>query len=137
MNEIKHTKIVATISDKNCEPEFLQELFDAGMNVARINTAHQTPDSALVIVNNIRTVSDAIAILVDTKGPEIRTKNIIEPLVVKTGDIIHVKGGDENSTPTLLIVDFDDFADSIPVGTSMLIDDGEVELRITANMGDR
>ena len=137
MNEIKHTKIVATISDKNCEPEFLQELFDAGMNVARINTAHQTPDSALVIVNNIRIVSDSIAILVDTKGPEIRTKNIIEPLVVKTGDILHVKGGDENSTPTLLIVDFDDFADSIPVGTSMLIDDGEVELKITANMGDR
>ena len=47
MNTTKHTKIVATISDKNCEPEFLQALYDAGMNVVRINTAHQTPESAL------------------------------------------------------------------------------------------
>ena len=56
MNTIKHTKIVATISDKHCEPEFLQALYDAGMNVVRINTAHQTPESALKIVRNVRIV---------------------------------------------------------------------------------
>jgi pyruvate kinase len=131
MNSVKQTKIVATISDKNCEPEFLQELFDAGMNVVRINTAHQTPESALKIIKNVRSISDGIAILLDTKGPEIRTKNITNPINVKTGDVIFVKGGDEESTPNLLVVDYDQFAENIPIGTSMLIDDGELELKIT------
>ena len=136
MDSIKHTKIVATISDKHCEPEFLQELYSAGMNVVRINTAHQTPETAIKIVNNVRTVCDCIAILVDTKGPEIRTKNISAPIIVKTGDYLLVKGGNDDSTEKLLIVDYDDFADHVPVGSSMLIDDGELELKITAKVGD-
>ena len=68
MDSIKHTKIVATISDKHCEPEFLQELYDAGMNVVRINTAHQTTDTALKIVNNVRAVCDVLQFLLTLKG---------------------------------------------------------------------
>jgi len=137
MNKAKYTKIVATISDKHCEPEFLQALYDAGMNVVRINTAHQTPETALKIVTNVRSVCDCIAILLDTKGPEIRTANIINPIKVKTGDKLFVKGGNEPSTDKLLVVDYAMFADSIPVGSSMLIDDGELELKITAKVGDK
>ena len=136
MDSMKHTKIVATISDKHCEPEFLQELYDTGMNVVRINTAHQTPETALKIVTNVRSVCDCIAILIDTKGPEIRTKNITNPITVKTGDHLLVKGGDEESTDQLLVVDYEDFADNIPIGSSMLIDDGELELKITAKVGN-
>ncbi len=136
MDSIKHTKIVATISDKHCEPEFLQELYDAGMNVVRINTAHQTPETALNIVNNVRIVCDCIAILIDTKGPEIRTKNIINPIAVKTGDHLFVKGGNEDSTDKLFIVDYDEFADNIPIGSFMLIDDGELEFKIIGKVGD-
>ena len=136
MDSIKHTKIVATISDKHCEPEFLQELYDAGMNVVRINTAHQTPETALNIVNNVRIVCDCIAILIDTKGPEIRTKIIINPIAVKTGDHLFVKGGNEDSTDKLFIVDYDEFADNIPIGSFMLIDDGELEFKIIGKVGD-
>jgi pyruvate kinase len=137
MNTMKHTKIVATISDKHCEPAFLQALYDAGMNVVRINTAHQTPETALKVVTNVRSVSDCIAILLDTKGPEIRTKNISNPIKVKTGDKLFVKGGDEQSTDSLFMVDYDQFTNNIPVGSSILIDDGELELKITAKVGDR
>ncbi len=136
MDSIKHTKIVATISDKHCEPEFLQELYDAGMNVVRINTAHQTIETALKIVNNVRSVCDCIAILIDTKGPEIRTKNINHPIIVKTGDHLFVKGGNEESSDKLLIVDYALFAENIPVGSTMLIDDGELELKIIGKVGD-
>jgi len=69
---LKQTKIVATISDKKCDVPFLKEMFDAGMNVVRLNTAHQTTDDALKVINNVRLVSDRIPILIDTKGPEIR-----------------------------------------------------------------
>ena len=70
--DAKRTKIVATISDKNCEPGFIKELYDAGMNVIRINSAHLDIEGALRIIKNTREISDKIAILIDTKGPEIR-----------------------------------------------------------------
>lgn len=43
---MKHTKIVATVSDKRCEPEFIRRLADAGMNVVRMNSAHLEYDGA-------------------------------------------------------------------------------------------
>ncbi|MEG0499994.1 MAG: pyruvate kinase, partial [Rikenellaceae bacterium] len=73
----RKTKIVATIADNRCEVEFLRSLFNAGMNVVRINSAHLTPEAASVIVKNVRAVSDKIAILIDTKGPEIRTTKCV------------------------------------------------------------
>ena len=70
---LKHTKIVATISDQKCEVDFLQKLFDEGMNVARLNSAHLTEEGLHKVINNIRQVSNRIALLIDTKGPEIST----------------------------------------------------------------
>lgn len=136
MKRIKHTKIVATISDKNCQPDFLKELFNAGMNVVRINTAHQTTDSAMQIINNVRSVSDTLAILVDTKGPEIRTKNIGEPVKISKGEKIAIKCGYEQSGEGLLVVDYPNFVRDIPVGSSVLIDDGELELTILDKIND-
>ncbi|MCE1198242.1 MAG: pyruvate kinase [Marinilabiliales bacterium] len=137
MKNIKHTKIVATISDKNCSTEFLSKLMEAGMNVVRINTAHQTTESAMEIIRNIRSVSDSIAILVDTKGPEIRTKNITEPIQISKGETIRIKGGvDEPSGNQLLVVDYLHFVRDIPVGSAILIDDGELELTITGREED-
>jgi pyruvate kinase len=137
MKKTKHTKIVATISDKNCAPEFLTSLMEAGMNVVRINTAHQTTESAMQIINNVRAISDNLAILVDTKGPEIRTKNISDPIKISKGDQLIIKGGDDQSTEGLLVVDYTNFARDIPIGSSVLIDDGELELTIIARDQDK
>ena len=71
---MKRTKIVATISDKRCDVGFLRELYEAGMNVVRLNTAHQTLEDAMKVIRNVREVSDEIPLLIDTKGPEVRTK---------------------------------------------------------------
>ena len=89
---IKKTKIIATISNTQCAPEFLTALHQAGMDVVRLNSAHQSPDEALAVIKNVRAVSDRIAILVDTKGPEIRTTPTCEEIGVKTGDFIFVWG---------------------------------------------
>lgn len=67
---LKQTKIVATISDQRCDVDFIKQLFDAGMNVVRMNTAHLGREGAEKLINNVRTVSNRIAILMDTKGPE-------------------------------------------------------------------
>ena len=55
-------------------------------------------------------------------------------MLVKTGDKLIVKGGDEQSTDGLLIIDYEQFATDIPIGSFMLIDDGELEFKITAKI---
>ncbi len=127
----KKTKIVATISDRNCEPEFLQELFDNGMNVVRLNTAHQTHEQSLQVIENIRAVSDKIAILLDTKGPEIRTTEAEESFKVKAGDFVQIKGNpDEITNKDCIYVSYPDFAKDVPKGAHILIDDGSLELQV-------
>lgn len=128
--QMKHTKIVATISDKRCEVDFIKQLFDAGMNVARLNTAHISTESALMMIENVRTVSDSIGILVDTKGPEIRTKNISQPIDVKEGDIIRIKGGEGQSDQHTFFVSYNNIHKEVPVGNPILIDDGDLALTV-------
>ena len=64
---LKQTKIVATISDKRCDVDFIKGLFEAGMNVVRMNTAHLGREGSEMLINNVRAVSNRIAILMDTK----------------------------------------------------------------------
>lgn len=124
----KKTKIVATISDWMSDPEYINALFDAGMNVVRMNTAHITTEGATTILNNVRSVSDKIALLIDTKGPEVRTMNIEEPISVVLGDKIKVSGN--LSKTDCLHVNYQSFVEDIPIGSMLLIDDGDIELEV-------
>ncbi len=127
----KRTKIVATISDKNCEPSFLKEMYDAGMDVVRINSAHQTPEGTEKIITNVRAVSDKIAILLDTKGPEIRTTICDEPISFLKGQTVRISGKvNEKTTAEEINVNYEHIARDIPAGSVILIDDGELEIRI-------
>jgi pyruvate kinase len=129
----RNTKIVATISNLKCSVEFIGRLYQAGMNVVRLNTAHMSHDDALEVIENTRKVSDKIAILLDTKGPEIRTCDAHEPLAVKTGESIRIKGApDELSQEDYICVSYLDFAEDVPVGSTVLIDDGYIALTVTA-----
>ena len=74
----KNTKIICTIADNRCDEEFIRQLYENGMNVVRINSAHASVEGAQEIVDNVRKVSDKIAILIDTKGPEVRLTQILE-----------------------------------------------------------
>lgn len=59
----KKTKIVATISDVRCDVGLIQRLYDAGMNVVRLNTAHQDATGMKRVIDNVREVSSHLAIL--------------------------------------------------------------------------
>jgi len=127
----KKTKIVATISDFNCEVDFLEKLFANGMNVVRINTAHASFDGAKKVIENVRKVSDKIAILIDTKGPEIRTRPLASELVVKEGQMIKVTGElPVDSTIEMIQVNYKKFVEHVPKGSKILIDDGALELLV-------
>lgn len=137
----KKTKIVATISDRNCSVELLRELYNEGMNVVRINSAHCSFDGATQVVENVRKVSDKIAILVDTKGPEIRTVAMADcaGFEVEMADLVTVRGISslkDISSRECLFMNDKNFATDVPVGASILIDDGEIEFEVSKKDGD-
>jgi pyruvate kinase len=133
----KFTKIVATVSDKRCEVDFVRNLFEAGMNVARLNTAHLDFDGINKIVTNIRTVSDEIAILIDTKGPEVRTTVADKDIELKTGSEILLAGDpDHKSDGKKICVSYPYLADDVSLGTHILIDDGEIDLKVIEKSKD-
>ncbi|MEG1643558.1 MAG: pyruvate kinase [Bacteroidales bacterium] len=128
---LKQTKIVASISDQRCEVEFLRELFEEGMNVVRMNTAHASHDGFEKLINNVREVSNRIAILMDTKGPEIRTTELTDgkSIPFNTGDHVKITGNPESQTNRECIsVTYPGFVNDLQVGSDILIDDGDLEL---------
>ncbi len=134
----KSTKIVATISDKNCEVDFIRQLYIEGMNVVRMNSAHLNREGFTKIINNVRAVSPHIAILMDTKGPEVRTTIAENDAVeINTGDIIKVKGDPDAITSKCCVhVNYPFFVRDLKVGDDILFDDGEIDLKVEAKEED-
>jgi pyruvate kinase len=133
----KRTKIVATISDKNCDVSFIKELYEAGMDAVRINSAHLSTDGALKIIRNAREVSDKIAIILDTKGPEIRTTICDSPIELKKGERISIIGDPEKkSSRETIFVTYASFVSDVPLESAILIDDGEIELKPLNRIGN-
>ncbi len=125
----KKTKIVATISDQRCDVGLIQRLYDAGMNVVRLNTAHQNAAGMKRVIDNVREVSSHMAILVDTKGPEVRTTGTDTPIDFKKGDMVNIVGNPElRTTRDTIAVTYKDFAKDVGVGAHILIDDGDLGL---------
>lgn len=128
---LKQTKIVATISDKRCDVDFIKQLFEAGMNVVRMNTAHLEREGAERLIANVRAVSNRIGILMDTKGPEVRTTTLEEPISFKVGDEVKIVGDPGRpTTRECIAVSYPDFVRDLNVGGQILIDDGELELDV-------
>ena len=128
---MKQTKIVASISDRRCSVEFIHDLFEAGMNVVRMNTAHATPEGIREIVENTRKVSHHIGILIDTKGPEIRTTGCSAPIHYKVGDVVKIFGRPEMDTEHDIInLSYTNFANDIHEGDEILFDDGALCMKV-------
>lgn len=137
---VKKTKIICTISDINCEVDFIRELYSNGMNVARINSAHATLEGAQKIVDNVRAVSDKIAILVDTKGPEVRLTAMENAVgfVAREGDKVEIREGNGCfSGPGTLYTNCMTFVEDVPVGADILLDDGSIELKVVDKDDER
>ena len=122
---LKQTKIVASISDRRCDVDFIKQLFEAGMNVVRMNTAHASREGFEALIANVRSVSNRIAILMDTKGPEVRTTANAEPIPYQIGDKVKIVGNpDQETTRECIAVSYPDFVNDLNIGGLVLIDDG-------------
>ena len=130
---LKQTKIVASISDLRCDVDFIKALFEAGMNVVRMNTAHANREGFENLIRNVRQVSNRIGILMDTKGPEVRTTNNAEGSIdYKIGEKVRIVGNPEqDTTRECICVSYPNFVHDLSVGAHVLIDDGDLDLVVT------
>ena len=134
MYEMKKTKIVATLSDRRCTEAFVRQLHDAGMDVVRINSAHVTVEGAEHIVRTVHAVDPAIAIMIDTKGPEIRVTAVDasygDGIRFAAGDRVAVRGssGGDATTRGTIYLNVPAIVRDIAVGARLLVADGELEV---------
>lgn len=127
MNKFKKTKILAKIADNRSEPSYLKSLFDAGADIAWLNTAHQDEPATLDVMNKIKAITKDIPIMIDTKGPEVRIKDITTPFEVKAGDYLIFTGDLSYVGPNVVHVSYENFHNEVPVGEVVLYDDASIE----------
>lgn len=134
---MKKTKIVCTIGPKTESVEKLTELVNAGMNVMRLNFSHGNFEEHAARISNFRevmsNVGKQLAILLDTKGPEIRT------IKLEGGNDVDLVAGQEFTFTTdasvvgnkdIVAVTYTGFANDLTAGNTILVDDGLIEMEV-------
>lgn len=137
---MKKTKIVCTIGPASESQEDLMKLMEKGMDVARLNFSHGTHAEHQLRINSIKTARDIMkastAILLDTKGPEIRTGLFDKPEIELVDDQeFTITMDDVIGNNQICTVSYKSLMDDVKVGDRILIDDGLIELRITEIIG--
>jgi pyruvate kinase len=129
---MKKTKIVATIGPASFDVGVIGNLIKAGVNVARFNFSHERHENASKVFKEIRDAKLPIAIMLDTKGPEIRTGEVEGQISVDIGDKITFTI-EQNVMKTIndkLSVNYDNFITDAKVGTILSIDSGAFFVKI-------
>ena len=136
MHETKRTKIVCTLGPATEDDNVLREIICAGMNVARLNFSHGTHEYHRTNIERVRRISAElgvhVAIMTDTKGPEIRTRlnEGHAPITLSTGEKVRVTTEDVNSAPGLIALDYKALPDEVGPGDIIFIDDGLIGLSV-------
>ncbi|ASF17936.1 pyruvate kinase [Staphylococcus saprophyticus] len=132
---MRKTKIVCTIGPASESEEMLEKLIKAGMNVARLNFSHGDQAEHKARIDTIRKVSKrlgkTVAILLDTKGPEIRTHNMKDGLIeLEKGSEVTVSMTEVEGTPEKFSVTYENLINDVEEGSYILLDDGLIELQV-------
>ena len=140
-NSLRKTKIVATIGPASDSPETLRQMIAAGMNVARLNLSHGTYEDHQRLLDRIRDTAAEqgaqLAIMVDTRGIEIRTCKLKDGSVELLRDAeftlyTDARVGDGNGVS----VTYNNLPGEVTPGTPILLDDGAIELEVTSVTSD-
>ncbi len=132
---MRKTKIICTMGPSTDEPGVLKKLIMAGMDVARLNFSHGTHEQQGARMDAIKAVREEchkpVAILLDTKGPEIRVRDFEGgKVMLETGQDFTLTGDDIMGNNTRASITFADLYKDVTVGTKILIDDGLIEMHV-------
>ncbi|QSX07139.1 pyruvate kinase [Sedimentibacter sp. zth1] len=138
---MRKTKIVCTIGPASEKEEVFKQLVLAGLNVARLNFSHGTHDEHALRINTIKKVREQldkpVAIMLDTKGPEIRTRDFENGSIeVETGQDFILTTRDILGNKNICSVTYENFAKELNVDERVLIDDGLIALVVKEKIND-
>jgi pyruvate kinase len=139
---MRHTKIIATLGPATDSPEMLGKLIDAGVNVFRLNMSHAPHDWVRRVVKDIRAAATAreifVGIMMDTQGPAIRTGDLSVPLDLKPGQKFTLTVRSEKREEEASVdVNYANFVNDINVGDIVLIDNGNIEMKVLAKTDNK
>jgi pyruvate kinase len=138
-NILRRTKIIFTLGPSTESEEMLEKIIRAGADVARLNMAHGTHEWTRTMIRRIRAVGQRIgrdiAIMMDIKGPEIRTGDLATPIELKPGEIFDFTvrpsvGGEHTEEIRSVDVNYRDLVNDIKVGDTVLVDSGLIRLEV-------
>lgn len=132
---MRKTKIICTIGPATSNYEILEEMYQAGMNIIRLNMSHATHKWADRMINHIvelnKHTTYPVGILLDTQGPEIRTSVLENDLNLKTGDEISITVRDGVDVEESSIrINYDQLIDQVNVGDKITVDNGLINLQV-------
>ncbi|KAL9246921.1 hypothetical protein vseg_020399 [Gypsophila vaccaria] len=138
---VRKTKIVCTIGPSTSTREMIWKLAEEGMNVARLNMSHGDHSSHkktidLVKEYNAQFDEKVIAIMLDTKGPEVRSGDVPKPIILKEGQEFSFTIQRGVSTQDTVSVNYDDFVNDVEAGDILLVDGGMMSLAVKSKTKD-
>ena len=135
---LRKTKIVGTIGPASESEEMLTKLFETGLNVARINFSHGGYEENKEKIENVKKVREKLnkplALLLDTKGPEIRTGMLEtgnEKVLVEQGQTFTFINDEIVGNNTKVSISYKELYKEVKVGSKLLVDDGALEFEVT------
>jgi pyruvate kinase len=137
----RRSKIIATVGPVSDSPAMLKELIEAGMDVARLNFSHGDHKTQLNIIENLRKLSgernQPLAILQDLQGPKLRTGILPSgtEIVVKDGEKVTLTTDLDATETEYIPVNYQPLAKEVAPGDRILIDDGNIELKVIETDG--
>ncbi|MEO8902125.1 MAG: pyruvate kinase [Polyangiaceae bacterium] len=130
----RHTKIIATIGPATDSEEKLGQLILAGVDVLRLNMAHGSGEWAQALIRRARKVSNEldrhVAIMMDVKGPEIRTGVVQEPIELRVGDVFEFYTDKPSADVRGVSVNYPGLPGDVSVGATILVDSGLIRLAV-------
>ena len=139
---MRKTKIVATLGPATGAPAMIAALIDAGANIFRLNMSHAPHDWVRRVVQDIRAAAAErhvhIGIMMDTQGPAIRTGDLPVPLDLKPGQKFTLTvRGERSEEEHSVDVNYANFVNDINVGDTVLLDNGDIQMRVLAKSGNK
>uniref|UniRef100_A0A2P2IL72 Pyruvate kinase n=1 Tax=Rhizophora mucronata TaxID=61149 RepID=A0A2P2IL72_RHIMU len=137
----RKTKIVCTIGPSTNTREMIWKLAEAGMNVARLNMSHGDHASHQKVIDlvkeyNAQSKDNVIAIMLDTKGPEVRSGDLPQPIMLTPGQEFTFTIRRGVGTADCVSVNYDDFVNDVEVGDMLLVDGGMMSLLVKSMTED-
>lgn len=133
---MRKTKIICTLGPSTEDEAILRQLMLSGMDVARINMSHGTYEEHKVKMDNVKKIRAEldmpVAILLDTKGPEIRTGNFPEKVILESGQTFTLTTVPCDGDKEHCSITFEGLPGDVEKGTKILIDDGLIEMEVVS-----